>query len=231
MNIFSDEKVDPTDPKIELSSPSHARNTERPEKNLQNVGQNLSTNNQSSCKELEGLSCRKQSQAGEIMLTDQKKTGETEELETERKMRQSSDKKEDSRYLTPLLMRYGSHLDKERTQRTYYQSGEKSAGVAVQKSVGSKSVQSMKEERVGVDLNFVRKYLRDHNISAEKVKNIFDVLRIEDKQFKMADSKLRMLLCLLKLLVVKSAFEKKRSFGFADLQNEGSLEFFLFIIF
>ena len=146
-----------------------------------------------------------------------------EETQLSGNKEQRSGSKQDSRFLTPLLMRYGSHLDKDDTQKTYDDSDEKTLRAKLTDQLHSQSVHMLRPAGKHIDIRFLKKYLKENGIPMQKLKNVFDVLRLENKQFKMADSKLRMLLCLLKLLVVKSAFEKKGSFDLVESSSDGKL--------
>ena len=156
-----------------------------------------------------------------------KETHETNRIPEETQLsgnkEQRSDSKQDSRFLTPLLMRYGSHLDKDDTQKTYDDSDDKTSGAKLTDQLRSQSVNMLRPAGKQIDLQFLKKYVKENGIPIQKLKNVFDVLRLENKQFKMADSKLRMLLCLLKLLVVISAFEKKGGFDLVESSSDGKI--------
>ena len=52
--------------------------------------------------------------------------------------------------------------------------------------------------------NFLNKYLSVNGLRQENLQDVFDVLRLENPDFRVIDNKIRTLLCLIKTLVVRA---------------------------
>jgi len=100
---------------------------------------------------------------------------------------QNSAKTNESQFLTPMLMRPTSnHLsDKDILRRTNWKSEQKS----------HPDLESP---------NFLNKYLAVNGLRQENLQDVFDVLRLENPDFRVIDNKIRTLLCLIKTLVVRA---------------------------
>jgi hypothetical protein len=100
---------------------------------------------------------------------------------------QNSVKTSESQFLTPMLMRPTSnHIpDKDVLRRTNWKSEHKSQ--ADLESPG-----------------FLNKYLSANGLRKGHLQDVFDVLRLENPDFRVIDNKIRTLLCLIKTLVVRA---------------------------
>jgi hypothetical protein len=100
---------------------------------------------------------------------------------------QKSLKTNDSQFLTPMLMRPTSnHIqEKDILKRTNWKSEQK--------------LQTGMESP-----NFLNKYLKANGLRQGSLQDVFDVLRLENPDFRIIDNKIRTLLCLIKTLVVRA---------------------------
>ena len=99
----------------------------------------------------------------------------------------NSEIKTENKFLTPMLIRFNSNNGnkKDNLIKTNWKSEQKSVK------------ESEKSE-------FLGKYLNANGLRQGSLQDVFDVLRLENPDFRIIDNKIRTLLCLIKTLVVRA---------------------------
>lgn len=100
---------------------------------------------------------------------------------------EGSNQKIENQFLTPMLIRQTSNFthEKDHLRRTNWKSEQKS-----QPETDSPG--------------FLGKYLSLNGLRSGSLQDVFDVLRLENPDFRIIDNKIRTLLCLIKTLVVRA---------------------------
>lgn len=99
----------------------------------------------------------------------------------------SNQKSGDSKFLTPMLLRHTSnHVhEKDNLRKTNWKTEKKT----------HPEIESP---------DFFNKYLSANGLRQGSLQDVFDVLRLENPDFRVIDNKIRTLLCLIKTLVVRA---------------------------
>jgi hypothetical protein len=116
-------------------------------------------------------------------------------------------KRENNKFLTPMLLRHGKNpkTEKDNLGRTHW-----------------KSEVKVYPEPESPD--FLKKYLTVNGLRSNSLQDVFDVLRLENPDFKVIDNKIRTLLCLIKTLVVRAVMiENGNKNKNPELGNNNSL--------
>lgn len=129
-------------------------------------------------------SCKPKQSKNFTFFSSEKKLPSKEEREGPES---SKIKRNDPHFLTPLLIRNNlSNLnEKDNLGQTHWKSETKS-------------------QRESNSPQFLTQYLNVNGLRPGSLQDVFDVLRLENPDFKVIDNKIRTLLCLIKTLVVRA---------------------------
>lgn len=116
----------------------------------------------------------------------------------------SKKKEKDRSFLTPMLLRYNSEnkTDIEPLKKTQWKSDQKTIINSHENS------------------DFIKKYLASNGLSHGSLRDVFDVLRLENPEFRTIDNKIRTLLCLVKTLVIRAVVADKQDWRLTPLQSK-----------